>query len=71
MVSRHTTTIEHKTPSSFVGVQPPAFGGRGTSIGGDRLTSHVPQSDPHVYTTCGQSRYGPGLRHGTSTMTSG
>ena len=71
MFSRHTTTIGQETPSSFVGVKPPAYGGRGTSIGGDRMIPHVPQSEPHICTTCGQSCYGPGPRHGTSTMTGG
>ena len=42
MVSRHTTTIDQRAPSSSAGVQPPASGGGGTYIGGDRLTSHVP-----------------------------
>ena len=42
MVSQHTTTIDQRAPSSSVGVQPPASGGGGTSIGGDRLTSHEP-----------------------------
>ena len=42
MVSRHTTTIELTMPSSSFGVQPPASHGRGTSIGGGRMTSHVP-----------------------------
>ena len=71
MVSQHTKTIDQAGPSSYVGVQPPAFDGRGPSIGGDRSTSHVPQSEPHMCTTCGLSCYGPGPTHGTSTMTSG
>ena len=36
MVSRHMTTIDQKTLSSFAGVQPPASSGRGTSIGQSR-----------------------------------
>ena len=71
MVSRHTTTIDQKMMSSFVGVQPPASGGIGTYIGGDKLTSHVPQRERHVCTSCGQPCYGPGPRHGTSMMTGG
>ena len=71
MVSRHTATIDERAPSSSAGVQPPASGGGGTSVGGDRLTSHVPQSEPHVCTSCGGPYYGPGPRHGTSTMTGG
>ena len=71
MVSRHTTTIDERAPSSSVGVQPPASGGGGTSIGGDRPTSHVPQSEPHVFTSCGGPCYGPGPIHGTTTMTGG
>ena len=71
MVSRHTATIDQRAPSSSAGVQPPASGGGGTSIGGDRSTSHVPQSEPHVYTLCGGPCYGPGPRHGTTTLTSG
>ena len=71
MVSRHTATIDQRAPSSSVGVQPPASGGGGTSVGGDRPTSDVPQSEPHVCTSCGGPCYGPGPRHGTSTMTGG
>ena len=71
MVSLHMTTIDETTRSSFVGVQPPASGGIGTSIGGDRPTSHVPQSEPHVCTSCGGPCYGPGPRHGTITMIGG
>ena len=71
MVSRQTTTIDQEGPSSFGGVQPPSFDGRGPSIGGDRSTSHVPQSDPHMCTMCIQSCYGPGPTHGTSTMIGG
>ena len=70
MVSRHMTMIDQIVPSSSAGVQPPASSGRGTSIGGDIPTSHVPQIKPHIYKTCGQSCYGPGPRHGTSMMTS-
>ena len=65
------TTIVQKAPSSSAGVQQPASGGGGTSIGGDRLTSHVPWSEPHVCTSCGGPCYGPGPRHGTTTMTGG
>ena len=54
MVSRHSTTINHAGPSSSSGVQPPASNGRVPSIGGDRPTSHVPQSDPYRSTMCGQ-----------------
>ena len=71
MISWHTTTIDQTRTSSTGGVQPPASSGIGPSIGGDRLTSHVPQSDPHVCTMCGQSYYGRGPTHGTSMMTSG
>ena len=71
MVSRHMTTIDQRAPSSSAGVQPQASGGVGTSIRGDRPTSHVPQSDPHVCTSCGGPCYGPGPRHGTATMTGG
>ena len=71
MVSRHMTTIDQVTPSSSASVQPQAFGGRGPCIGGDIPTTHVPQSETHMCTTCGQSFYGRGPRQGTSTMTSG
>ena len=71
MVSRHTTTIDQRAPSSSASVQPSASGGGGTYIGGDRPASHVPQSEPHVCTSCGQPCYGPGPIHGTSMMTSG
>ena len=71
MVSRRTTTIDQRAPSSSTGLQPPNFGGRVPSIGGDKPTSHVPQSEPHVWTMRGQSCYGPGPRNGTSTMTGG
>ena len=71
MVSRHTATIDQRAPSSSVGVQPPASGGGGTYVGGDRLTSHVPQSDPHACTSCGGPFYGLGPRNGTTTMTGG
>ena len=71
MISRHTTTIDQAGPSSFGGVQPPASGGRGASIGGDRLTSHVPHRETPMCTTCGQSCYGRGPTHGTSMMTGG
>ena len=71
MVSRHMTTIDQRAPSSSAGVQPPDFGGGGTSIGGDRLTSHVPQREPHVCALCGGPYYGPGPRHGTTMMTGG
>ena len=71
MVSQHTTTIDQRAPSSSIGVQPPASGGGGTSIGGDRLASHVPQSQPLVCTSCGGPCYGPGPRHGTTMMTGG
>ena len=71
MVSQHTTTIDQVGPSSSSGVQPPASDGRGPSIGGDKSTSHVPQSKPHMCTMCGQSCYGPRPRHGTSTMIGG
>ena len=72
MVSRHMTTIDQRAPSSSASVQPPASSGGGTSVGGDhRLTSHVPQSEPHVYTSCGGPFYGPRPRHGTTTMTGG
>ena len=71
MVSRHTTTIDQRVPSSSAGVQPPASSGGGTFVGGDRPTSHVPQSEPHVCTSCGGPCYGPGTRHGTSTMIGG
>ena len=63
------TTIVQKAPSSSAGVQPPTFGGVGTSTDGNRLTSHVSQSEPHVYKSCGKPFYGPGPRHGTSMMT--
>ena len=66
MVFQHTTTIDQEGPSSSSGVQPPASSGREPSISGDKLTSHVPQSEPHVCTTCGL-----GPRHGTSTITGG
>ena len=65
MVSRHMITIDQRAPSSSAGVQPPSSGGGGTSIGGDRTTSHV----PHVCTLCGGPCYGLGPRHGTTTMT--
>ena len=55
MVSRHTATIDQRAPSSSAGVQPPTSGGGGTSVGGDRPTSDVPQSEPHVCTSCGDS----------------
>ena len=42
MVSRHTATIDQRESSSSASVQPLASGGGGTSIGGDRSTSHVP-----------------------------
>ena len=71
MVSQHMTTINQRAPSSSAGVQPPASGGGGTFIGGDGETSHVPQSEPHVCTSCGGPYYGPGPRHGTTTMTGG
>ena len=71
MVSRHIATIDQRAPSSSVGVQPADSGGGGTSVGGDRPTSHVPQRETHVCTSCGQPCYGPGPRHGTSTMTGG
>ena len=71
MVSQHTTTIDQRTPSSSTGLQPPASGGGGTSIGGDRPTSHVLQSEPHVCTSCGGPFYGLGPRHGTTAMTGG
>ena len=71
MVSQHTTTIDQRAPSSTTGVQPPASSGRRTSIGGHRPTSHVPQREPHVCTSCGGLCYGPGARHGTTTMTGG
>ena len=71
MVSQHTTTIDQEGPSSSGGVQPLASGGRGPSISGDILTSHVPQSEPHVCTMCGKSFYGLGPTHGTSTVTGG
>ena len=71
MVSRHTTTIDQRAPSSSTGVQPPAFGDGGTSIGWDRPTSHVPQSEPHVCTSCGAPCYGLGPKHGTTTMNGG
>ena len=71
MVSRHTATIDERVPSSSAGVQPPASGGGGTSVGGDRLTFDVPHSEPHICTSCGGPYYGPGPRHGTSTMTGG
>ena len=71
MVSRHTTTIDQRAPSSSAGVQPPASGGGGTSVGGDRPKYHVPQSEPHVCTSCGGPCYGRGQRHGTTTMTGG
>ena len=71
LVSRHMTTIDQRAPSSSAGVQPLAFGGGGTSIGGDRPTSHVPQSEPHVYTSCGGPCYGLGPRHGTTMMIGG
>ena len=64
-------TIDHAMPSSSTGIQPPASSGRGPSIGGDRPTSRVPQSELHMCTMCGQSFYGPGPTHGTSTMTGG
>ena len=69
MVSRHTATIDQRAPSSSAGVKPPTSGGGGTFVGGDRLTSHLPQSEPHVCTSCGGPYYGPGPRHGTTTMT--
>ena len=77
MISRHTITIDQGgtsssnvvQPLSFGYVQPSTSGGRGTSIGEDRPISHVPQSEPEFCTTCGQSCYGLGPRHGTSTMT--
>ena len=71
MVSQHTATIDQRATSSFAGVQPPASSGGGTSVGGDRSTSHVPQSEQHMCTMCDQSYYGPGPTHGTSTMTGG
>ena len=71
MVSRHMTTIDQRVPSSSVGVQPPTSGSGGTSIGGDRPTSNVPQTEPHVCTLCGGPCYGPEPTHGTSTMTGG
>ena len=71
MVSRHMATIDQRAPSSSTGVQPPASGGGGTSVGGDRLTSHVPQSELHVCTSCGGPCYGLGPRHGTTMMTGG
>ena len=71
MVSQHTTTIDEEGPSSSSGVQPPSSSGRGPSIGGYIPTSHVPRREPHVCTTCGQSCYGPGPTHGTSTMNGG
>ena len=69
MICHHTTTIDQEGPSSSSGVQPPDSGGREPSISGDKLTSHVPQSEPHVCTTCSQSCYGLGPTHGTSKMT--
>ena len=79
MISCHTIAIDQARTSSFVAVQPSCFGGtqpstsggRGPSIGGDRPTSHVPQSEPHMCTTCCQSCYGPEPTYGTSTMTGG
>ena len=62
-------TIDQTTPFSPARVEPPTSGGPGISTNGNRLTSHVSQSEPHVYTSCGQPCYGPGPRHGTSTMT--
>ena len=69
MVSQHMTTIDQTTPYSSAGVQPPTFGGPGTSTDGNRLTSLMSQSEPHVYKSCGKPCYGPGPRHGTSMMT--
>ena len=71
MVSRHTITINQAGTSSSGGVQPQASGGRVPYIRGDKMTSHVPQSEPHMCTTCGQSCYGPRPTHGASTMTGG
>ena len=65
------TLVDQREPSSSAGVQPPASGGGGTSIGGDRPTSHVPQSEPHVCTSCGGPYYGFGPRHGTTKMIGG
>ena len=65
------TTIDQRAPSSYAGVQPLASGGGGTSVGGDRLTSDVPQSEPRICTSCGGPCYGPGPRHGSTTMTGG
>ena len=70
MVSQHTATIDQRAPSSSAGVQPLDYGGGGTSIGGD-LAEVLDQSEPHVCTSCGVPCYGPGPRHGTTTMTSG
>ena len=64
IISQHMTNIEKTTPSSSAGVQPPTFGGGGTSIGGERPTSHVTQSKPHFSTSCGGPCYGPRPRHG-------
>ena len=69
MVSQHTTTIDQRAPSSSAGVQTPDSSGGGISIGGDIPISHLPQSEPHVCTSCGGPCYGPAPRHGTTTMT--
>ena len=71
MVSQHMTTIDQTTTYSSARVQPPTFGGPGTSTDGNRLTSHVSQSEPHIYTSCGGPCYGIGPRHGTTMMTGG
>ena len=71
MDSRHTTNIDKEGPSSSCVVQPSASSDTGPSIGGDIPTSHVPEREPHVWTKCGQSCYGLGPAHGTSTMNGG
>ena len=65
MIYRHTTTIDQARPSSYGGVQPSTFDGKGPFIGRDRPTSHVLQIELHMYTMCGQSCYGHGPTHGT------
>ena len=66
---KHRTTIDQRAPSSSAGVQPPTSSGGGTNIGADRLTSCVPQSEPHIWTSCQGPCYGPRPRHATTMMT--